>query len=289
MDLTVERANIGDLPALASLAAETQERPESNLTNFGEDATAIATEIAAVQDWAEATQVARRGSTVVGWLLAETDDDLARVWWWGPVVGPGEVWDDVADALYDAAGDALDARFVQEELAGDRRHVRLAAFATRHGFAADEPSVLLRLQVSETSSDPRVGPLAADDHRAVAALHDELFPGTHTTGAQLVGKTDGVQLVLRDGPDVVGYVAVEVLADGIGYIDFIGVDPQRRQMGAGRALVATALDVLRRQGIGVVDLTVRVGNVAARRLYRGLGFDELRILCPYRKGFTLDP
>ncbi len=291
MTVRLTNAEPSDLASIAALAASGQHRPDRHIAYFGDDAEAIASEIAEVADWPDATTVAREGSELVGWLLAETEEELHRVWWWGPVAPAGERWAPVADSLYEVTRARLDPAFVEEELAADDRHVELARFAERHGFLAEEASVLLRITldgIDDVTSDDGCVPLSDLDHDDVARLHDRLFPGTHTTGRQLVAQDDHVRLVAHDAARAVGYVSVEVQAGGNGYIDFLGVDEQHRGRGLGRALVAGALAALAGRGIATADLTVRESNAAARGLYGSLGFTEVRLLRPYRRGFGLD-
>jgi len=285
--LAVAAADAATLTDLAAIAEEAQRDPERHIAYFGDAREEIEAEIAEVDSWVDGTHVVRRDGRLVGWLLAETEADLRRVWWWGPVVAAGESWDTAAEALYSAARARLDNSFDQEELAADARSQAFGAFAERQGFQADAASTLLRVEIGETTPDPRVTTLDSAGFEQVIALHDSLFPGAHATGRHLVDAADGYRLVLRENGRVAGYIAIEIQPGGEGYIDFLGVDPTHRGRGAGGALVATALDVLRARDVTVANLTVRQTNAAARSVYRRLGFAELRDIRPFRKGFTL--
>lgn len=287
MTFSIGPARPDDLPGLAALAEDAQSSPETFIGYYGEDRATIAAEIEEVEEWAAATVVARTDGKILGWLLAETEPEIHRIWWWGPVVAPAASWDDVADALYRSARDGVDASFDQEELAADDRSDRVRSFAERHGFTGEEASVLLRVAITTTPVAHGVEPLVDDDHDAVVAMHDRLFHGTHTPGRQLVGKDDAVQFVVRESGVPVGYVSVDLQPDGAGYVDYLGVTETERGRGLGRLLVAAALDELRRRGIEMAFLTVRESNAAARSLYASLGFDEERLLRPYRRGFSL--
>lgn len=70
----------------------------------------------------------------------------------------------------------------------------------------------------------------------------------------------------------VGFVTCRLL-DGHGVIGLIGVRPEARGRGAGRALMAAALDWFRSRGIDVVRVKTQVGNLLAMNFYHRLGFD----------------
>jgi ribosomal protein S18 acetylase RimI-like enzyme len=296
MSFAIRSAIPADLPALAALAERCQADPQRHCGYLSEDAAAIAGDVAEVVDWANATLVALDDErNIIGWLLAETDPDMSRVWWWGPFVGDADVDDQllVAGALL-GRGLQNHPDHDEHEIAVDRASTLFATLADQQGFVGQEGSLVLRLDrlhdvepVTSTSIHPiTAGDPAADD---VAALHDETFPGTHSTGEMLLRDVDADHVVYAavDSDSVIGYVAVESQLGGSFYIDYLGVATDQRQRGIGRNLVVVAL------GNAPADrthanLTVREGNVGARRLYASLGFTEERILAPYRLGFTID-
>lgn len=303
-DLRLARPD--ELAELADLAARCQRDPDRYCSYVGDDTHTIAADVDDVDDWAATTVVADDGDRPIGWLLAESDDEIGRTWWWGPFVDRDTDWDQVADALWEHAqaafGDEIPST---SELAADSRSSLVAAFADRHGFDANEGSACLVLHAErdddhaqldrvlasaiETAGVEITTPDAAPWVEAVASLHDRLFARTHRTGAD-VARSSGDQtclVALADG-DVVGYVATERQHDGSLYVDFLGVDPEHRGRGIGRALVAGAC----RQGFGggatFAHLTVRESNHGARALYDALGFETERVLVPYRRGFSFD-
>jgi ribosomal protein S18 acetylase RimI-like enzyme len=92
------------------------------------------------------TTVVRDGDIIVGWLFAESDDEVGRTWWWGPFVDDNQDWDAVADVLWVGAKGRL-GRVIhsEQELAGDSRSQLLAAFASRQGYYEEEGSACLVL------------------------------------------------------------------------------------------------------------------------------------------------
>ncbi len=292
-----------DLPEVAAFVAAQQADPTKHIAYLGTETDGIAAELAALEPRGlEAVLVARREVEIVGVLAADWSDDPPRVWWFGPFVASRETFDAVADALLGAGRALLPAGVTQEEFAVDRRNEAVAAFARRHGFEPGEGSSALlatdlageRLTSSvggdqDDPRDVRVEPLDDRTRAAVAALHDRLFPGTHTPGDRLDREPDRVVLAAtRDGA-VLGYVAAERQEDGAGYVDFLGVDEPARRQGIGRQLVVAACQRLRDDlGCTMAHLTVRESNVAARRLYTSIGFLEERVLHPWSRGFRLD-
>ena len=284
--MRVRHASEADLDAIVRLVDGQQVQPNRHIAYLGSDPGSIRADIAAVEDWSSRTVVSTSaGGSIDGCILAEVDADMGRCWWWGPFVD-AEDWDGTADALYAAAPEA--AGTSEQELAPDDRNLLTAEFAVRHGFGPETASAVLTYTGPNFGSGDGAVDTVAEWKNEVAALHDLLFPGTHTTGRALVD-SDDIRLVVVESEVLAGYVAAEVHSDGSGYIDFLGVVPEERGRGLGRRLAMAAVDALRKHSATSVDLTVREDNHAARRLYASLGFTEERLVRPYRKGFTLEP
>jgi ribosomal-protein-alanine N-acetyltransferase len=224
--------------------------------------------------------------------MGSVDVDMGRVWWFGPFIEGEEdagEWVVKADALYGAASSMLPDGVDQEEIAVDARFDLLLDWAPTLGFGRDPGSAVLTLDHAIDPSTLATRQIVPSDSATVGALHDQLFPGTHTTGdALVVGRDDThVGLVAESDGAVVGYIAVERQPDGDGYIDYLGVEPAHRRRGAGEQLVRAGVTALAELDCRRVSLTVREDNAGARALYRGLGFVEERVLVPLRKGFSI--
>lgn len=290
-DVDVKVAVDNELDELVALAVRCQREPETSCAYVAETHAAIRDEVLGIDDWAVHTVVARDGDRLIGWLLAEVDDEIGRVWWWGPFAEPG-AFATVADALLASARDRLPAGIVEEEAVATPENLEMAAWCRRHGLERQAASTILSIDRApdRIDVDANVRPMIDRDHDDVIRLHDGLFPDTHYTGQQLVDGSSGhhVMLVAVLDGDVVGYAAAELQSDGSGYLDFVGVDPDRRGAHLGDALVRSACRALLERGASHVHLTVREDNEAARRLYDGLGFQVDETLLPYRRGFSLD-
>lgn len=281
-----------ELPALAEFAASLQRCPETHVIFFGLEATGILAELAEAT-WRDVSAVVVDGDRVIGWMVGDVDPEMGRVWWLGPFVAAeaDDEWESIATALLAAGRRQLSAGVDEEEIAVDARFDRCRAWATSEGFAEEEGSAVLRLDV-DLDLEPgsaSVREITDVDHDVVARLHEQMFPGTHTTGRALVTDHDDThrRLVIESDGEVVGYIAVERQADGSGYIDYLGVEPTARRNGLGAVLVRAGVAELRRLDATGIGLTVRVGNEGARGLYRSLGFDEERVAIPLRRGFSI--
>lgn len=291
MDGTITKALASDREALAAFAAALQGRPESYVCYAGSDAATIAKELADMAGWWHVSAVARRDRDLLGFWIGDTDPDMGRVWWWGPFLR-SDAWEAVADALYDSVCAHLPGGITEEEIAVDRRFTRAVAWAMSRGFREDPASAVLSLAPGCAPREVGASVLVRDlrdSDTTVAALHDSLFPGTHATGSHLlrVRPEREIRLVAEEAGRVAGYVAAEVQPDGEGYLDFLGVAPDRRGRGIGRILIARAVERLRERGSGRIHLTVREANAPARALYAAVGFEEERVVVPLRKGFTI--
>ena len=79
---------------------------------------------------------------------------------------------------------------------------------------------------------------------------------------------------------IVGYSVCWRVLDELHLLN-VAVHPEHRGGAIGRRLVEAILDDGRLTGARVVYLEVRAGNVAARRLYRRLGFRDLGVRRAY--------
>ena len=283
-------ATDAELDGLVALAVAARARPDRHIPYLGESSEGLRAELIEVAAWSDRIVVARGpDGGLRGWLLPDLDEDMGRVWWFGPFVGEGEGWRAVAEALYAHALERLPAGITQQEMCAGPDHTELAAFAEDHGLERRKASIALTATAPPPSAASQLGvsirPLAAADVPAVAALHDVLFPNTHTPGEALVGAEDPGKLRLVTGEGPAGYVAAEVQPDGSGYVDFLGVQPARRREGFGRALVVAATQALFDRGVPHVHLTVGEDNVGAIALYTSIGYVAERPLVPYRRGF----
>ncbi|WP_018682058.1 GNAT family N-acetyltransferase [Actinokineospora enzanensis] len=301
---SIRAATPADEPAVVGLLTRLQAEPEHHIGYHGVSAEEIAAELGGLApDWATGAVVAVDGRGVPrGVLSVEADPGLGRAWLYGPFVevpdghpAARQVWHNTADDLLDLALGLPRLRGVTDlELYGHRRNRRLCDFAARHGFAAGSASRVFTLAGGAlrstlvgmaSANGPRV--LGADPrHRAqVVDLHERCFPNRTAGGAQLVDGDRGHTVVVLTGADgVIGYAAGFAQPEEL-YVDYVAVDPNMRDAGAGRSLVQALLRALvaehgaRPQAAAVIAL----GNDASERMFTALGFTLHLELVAYRR------
>jgi ribosomal-protein-alanine N-acetyltransferase len=87
------------------------------------------------------------------------------------------------------------------------------------------------------------------------------------------------------GDNIQGFTLSRVVA-GEAELLLVAVDPQLRQRGIGRLLVEQVAEDVRRHGASAMFLEVRENNVAARQLYRSLGFVDVGRRANYYTGIS---
>ncbi len=79
---------------------------------------------------------------------------------------------------------------------------------------------------------------------------------------------------------IVGFVFV-MTNQGTAHITTIGVAPEHRRRGLAEKMLARCEEALRKREIATISLEVRVSNIAAQSLYRGLGYTIVQRLNNY--------
>lgn len=124
------------------------------------------------------------------------------------------------------------------------------------------------------------------DVPAVARLEEEAFSMPWSEQALLESLHNGHSIFLvadADG-EVAGYMGLYTVLDEADVTN-VAVFQKYRRQGIGRQLLASMMELAREQGICVMNLEVRAGNVAAIALYEQMGFVKLGV----RKNFYEKP
>lgn len=86
---------------------------------------------------------------------------------------------------------------------------------------------------------------------------------------------------VTESGEMAGFVFVMVNSDGAAHITTVGVAPEHRRRRIAERMLAHLEYVLRQKGVSTIVLEVRIGNIAAQDLYRGLGYIVMQRLESY--------
>ena len=124
-------------------------------------------------------------------------------------------------------------------------------------------------------------PMRAADLADVAHLEKELYAFPWSIGNFRDSVTAGYDCwVIAHGEAVVGYAVLMIALDEAHLLN-IAVAPEWQNQGLGRAFLGHMIHVARDAACQIVYLEVRPSNLAARHLYRKMGFQQIAIRPEY--------
>src|SRR5947199_3067383 len=88
-----------------------------------------------------------------------------------------------------------------------------------------------------------------------------------------LGNESGVVLVAEAHHEIFGFIVAQVIS-GECEIENLAVLPTNQRQGTGRALLTATMTAARERGCEAVWLEARESNVAARKFYQAIGFNE---------------
>ncbi len=288
MEITTRAATAVDLDAMTELVARLNVDPSCRCLHAGEKASELREALLRLRPPFASTftlAIARgeKGETALhdGRLLGVCGADLdlaaSRAWLWGPWVEHG-FWSVVAASLLDRV-----LWFVREldrvDAYADEAAARAVQLLQDRGFEDPKRThvYLAKPPLSLTSliDAPPVTHLEERHEPELLSLHRSLFP-EETTGRELLDSRSEERRVFAviEEERLAGYLATSTEVDPPeALVRFVGVRPESRGRGVGRALLLHALHwALEERGLPQVALTVRDTNTNARALYEGLGF-----------------
>lgn len=133
-----------------------------------------------------------------------------------------------------------------------------------------------------------IRPARASDFRAWAAMRGRLWPDCEAEELELHPPSLG--LVAEDGGRLIGFAEASVRSHAEGappgraaYLEGIWVEPGRRRIGIGRALLAAVEDWARRQGLDWLGSDARLDNDSSHAWHLGAGFEEIERIVVFGK------
>lgn len=130
-----------------------------------------------------------------------------------------------------------------------------------------------------------IGPLARGSGALLAELHALCFTEAWSAGSfeEFLATPGAAALVATVEGEPVGFIVYRVGADE-GEVVTIGVRPDRRLAGAGRALLDAALDAMKTAGATCCFLEAAADNAPAQALYARAGFRRVGSRPDYYRG-----
>ncbi len=122
-----------------------------------------------------------------------------------------------------------------------------------------------------------IRPLTENHQKEVMRLNLRCFLNgenyTKHTFAYLLTEPNTISYrVVTPNNEMVGFIFVMTDDQGAGHITTIGIAPEHRRRGLAESLLSHTENALHKREINTVMLEVRVSNIAAQSLYRGLGY-----------------
>jgi mycothiol synthase len=233
--------------------------------------------------------VAARGRRLAGYATADPVPGLPGVYELTGGILPSRRRQGLgARLLRHVQGQAAASGFRQLSCRVENLEAEVTTFLLRRGFFVEHEECLLELaDLSQLPPIPAVPPgnLATYPESRVVAefcrVYNACFVGapwsqpyTEMEVAASLVRPDDLLFLTLDG-EIIGVVWHEVLPDGRGRIEPIGIAQAYQGQGHGRRLLLAALHSLRRRGAGIVEIGLWRQNTIAMNLYQSLGFQEV--------------
>lgn len=122
-----------------------------------------------------------------------------------------------------------------------------------------------------------IRPLTVNHQKEVLELNLRCFSNgenyTKHTFAYLLNDSNTLSYrIVAPNDKMVGFVFIITDEKGAGHITTIGIAPEHRRRGLAEKLLTHTEKALQKREINTLMLEVRVSNIAAQSLYRGLGY-----------------
>lgn len=142
----------------------------------------------------------------------------------------------------------------------------------------------------DTRSDINIRFMSEEDLSWVTEVENRCFPDpwlTEAFEAEITQNDFSKPIVALLGDIRVGYAVPRYIADELEITNF-AVDPDFRRMNVGSMMLGRILSDGEKRDVKYGYLEVRVGNLAAIKLYKKFGFNEVGLKKNYYSGINTD-
>lgn len=240
--------------------------------------------------------VAEAGGEILGYVDLTPEPEIGRVVL-SFLIHPKHGKKGQAEALLERAGNRardLGVERIQANVSPDNVHAK--RLLTKIGFHFIRFFLELSIDLPEihvsglNAAESFCRPLKKGEEDELLRLQNRSFAGTWGYNPNTIedilfhlgfpDRSPEDIIIAGEGDRPIGYCWTLAKAGekrtetaGKGRIYMLGVDPDYRGKGMGKQVLLAGLSSLKGKGVKVVELTVDSGNLAARALYRSVGFE----------------
>ncbi|MBN8200032.1 GNAT family N-acetyltransferase [Bacillus sp. NTK034] len=234
------------------------------------------------RDAESAAFIIREGDVLAGFLGVDADLYKGTAELWGPFIQENELM----RLLWEEALHYFEGKLHSYFLFSDTSNHAASEFASKNGFMLQSAQTYMELKENSSNGFRKVSLLPIHFHSEFIHLHDSLFPHTYYSGEEIIDRINDDHKVYTfdDADGLNGYLYAEYNREGKeGSIEFIGVDPGKRQKGIGRNLLEMAVhDLFMNSGAKSIKLCAGTTNGKALSIYKKAGFKVERSLNFYK-------
>ncbi len=287
---TLRPVEADELQQLVDFIVPLQADPKSRCLHVDWTAEGILADVQDLnQPFTEAFCVLVAGDTWLGVLGCDQDLEAGRGWLHGPFIAAvvsNSDWQQLAGALFDDLFSRLPASINRLSNYLELSFERGLTQHADQGFVPKGISHIYRADYQAVSSQIAIRTITHADQAVLAALHDQAFPQSWLSPAELSSTLDETHqvLVAEHQGQPAGYIRLsQHVSLSEGTVDYVAVDPNYRGLGLGRQLLLAGLDwIFNQRNLQTAFLNVSDDNANARNLYKSAGFSL------YQSGVALD-
>lgn len=247
----------------------------------------------------EAGVIALEQGAVCGFLGIYRSEEQKTLRLLGPYVASETSWKAIAVQLLSALNDKRPPQMTLAKVAFYEANQNCKALYEENCFEiynAERTLVMDRLRVENppildamTQESVHLRPYQPEDVKDFERIHPS---GAYFTASEVVQQLDDHHQIIVAEQDqrVIGYVYYELLtSDGYAELCFLNVLPEFRGKGIGASLISrTITEAFKYSWIKEIQISVRVNNEGAERLYKRLGFIEKNVVIALQKSLTVN-
>jgi len=241
--------------------------------------------------------IAVDGGVVCGFLGIYRSEEQLTARLLGPYISITKRWTEIAVDMLSALKEKVPVHFKLAKVAFSDANVNCKRVYATNNFTLYNAEKTLKLECKDfTSLQPVIHQEIniRDYHPNDMNKFLQIHPTTaYFTGAEVVGQLDQYNRLIVAELDniIIGYGYFEFfLSDGYAEICFLNVCPEYRNKGIGSLLINQAVnEAFKHHWVNHIEISVRVNNKDAERLYARAGFKEKNVIIALQRDLNVNP